>query len=165
MKVTFSGDPVTRLVVRPPAEAGGCRHQLVEPWQFTVDSSEITVPAGFWTDWASIPRPARAILDRDGPWARAALAHDFTYFISYRDSRAHCDQLLLAGMVTDGVGVLARQTIYWAVRVGGWAVWAGYKGNAYHAKVGLKKMPTARDGMQFSVTVSRWTRGADDAVA
>lgn len=162
MKVKFESDPVTRLVVRPPAEAAGKRHQVVEPWTFHVDSSAITVPPGFWTDWASIPRPARAILDRDGPWARAALAHDFLYFLTYRDSRAVCDNVLYEGMVFDGVGWCARQTIYTAVRLGGGWTWDRYKANRYHAKISLAKMPTKREGMQFSVTVADWDRGGDD---
>ncbi len=165
MKVRFDSDPVTRLVVRPPAEARGRRHQVVEPWVFHVDASAITVPPGFWTDWASIPRLARAILDRDGPWARAALAHDFLYFITYRDSRAVCDSVLYQGMVTDGVAMIYRNLIYYAVRIGGGFTWAEYKANRYHAAVSLAKMPTKREGMQFAVTVAAWDRGVDDALA
>ena len=162
MKVTFSSDPVTRLVVRPPGESGGKRFCLVEPFVFKVDSAEITVPVGFWTDWASIPAPARAIFDPAGRWARAALAHDFVYFITYRNSRAYCDEILLAGMVADGVGWWARNTIYGAVRVGGWMAWDHYAKNNYHASVFLEKMPSAENGMQFAVTVAGWGRTADD---
>lgn len=161
MKVRFDSDPITRLVVNPPPEAGGKRHCLVEPWTFYVDHSAITIPPGFWTDWASIPKPARAFLDRDGRWARAALAHDFLYFITYRDSRAVCDAILLAGMEYDGVGWAARHAIYLAVRIGGGWTWARYKTNQYRPQINLIKMPTQRDGMQFRVTVADWTRDDD----
>ena len=162
MKVTFTSDPVTRLVVHPPPEADGKRYQLIQPFVFRVDSSEIVIPVNFWTDWASIPRPARALLDRDGPWARAALAHDFVYFLTYRNNRRHCDDILYFGMVADGVGCLARHTIHKAVQIGGGWTWDRYAKNNYQAKVSLRKMPTAKQGMQFSVTVAGWDRPADD---
>ena len=158
MIVCFESDPVTRSVVHPPKEADGKRHQVVEPWAFFVDSAKITVPVGFWTDWASIPKPCRAILDRDGPWSRAALAHDFLYFMTYRDDRYFCDQVILHGMIFDRVGSLARTVIYNAVRFGGIWTWERYKRNRYHASFSLAKMPTSLDGMQFNVTVADWDR-------
>jgi hypothetical protein len=65
-------------------------------------------------------------------------------------------------MVSDGVGWWARNTIYQAVRIGGGSTWARYAANNYQARVSLRKLPTARQGMQFSVTVANWTRGVDD---
>ena len=40
----------------------------------------IVVPRGFVTDLASIPRPFWSWLPPDGPWAKAAVIHDFLYY-------------------------------------------------------------------------------------
>jgi len=39
----------------------------------------VTVPVGFITDFASIPKPFNYIFRPDGPWAKAAVIHDYLY--------------------------------------------------------------------------------------
>lgn len=40
----------------------------------------IIVPAGFVTDLASVPRMVWSFYPPDGPWAKAAIIHDFLYW-------------------------------------------------------------------------------------
>jgi hypothetical protein len=98
----------------------------------------ITVPAGFVTDLASIPRWAWAVLPPDGPWAKAAVVHDYLYYTQGTGiwkshpasitrtkpySREESDWVLRDAMEDRGVGVFARNVIWSAVRVGGQNGW------------------------------------------
>lgn len=85
-------------------------------------NDKITVPVGFQTDFASIPRPLWAILPKWGKYGNAAVIHDWLYWEQKR-SRATADRVFLEGMVVLGVKALARNTIYWAVRLFGWLAW------------------------------------------
>jgi len=89
------------------------------------DHPIITVPTGFETDGASIPRPFWNILGPHGPYFRAAVIHDFLY--SRRsDNHFHgidrllADRIFLSAMTDCGVGWITRHTIYRAVRLFGW---------------------------------------------
>lgn len=98
----------------------------------------ITVPAGFVTDLASIPRPVWSFYPPDGPWVKGAVVHDFLYYTQgdgrwsnqigiSRDrpySRAEADHVLYEAMVDRGIGAWARFVIWAAVRMGGAVGWA-----------------------------------------
>jgi hypothetical protein len=99
-----------------------------------LDSGEtITVPAGFVTDLASIPRPVWALLPPDGPWAKAAVVHDFLYRTGGTGrlwgevgvsrhtpySRAEADNILRGAMASLQVPWIKRQIIWIGVRIGG----------------------------------------------
>jgi hypothetical protein len=83
---------------------------------------QITVPVGFETDFASVPRPFWAILPKWGKYGNAAVIHDWLYWEQGR-SRPAADAILLEGMVVLGVSAVVRQTIYTAVRLFGWLAW------------------------------------------
>lgn len=57
--------------------------RLIDALEYHVGHAEsvevITVPAGFVTDFASIPRGLWNIFPPLGPWSRAAIIHDFLY--------------------------------------------------------------------------------------
>jgi len=54
---------------------------LAEPFRFTVDAKlEIVVPAGFVTDFASIPMPAALLLPKNTLHDIPALVHDYLYW-------------------------------------------------------------------------------------
>lgn len=114
----------------------------------TLAGDLITVPAGMTTDLASIPRLVSGALPPDGPWARAALVHDFLYatggtcVLKQKDlrtsrvfiypngcsrrtpySRAEADEVLRQAMAVLGVSMIQRVTIYEAVRLGGAKGW------------------------------------------
>jgi hypothetical protein len=97
----------------------------------------IRVPVDFVTDLASIPVPFRDWLPPDGPWAKAAVIHDFLYFTKgtgvfggyrYIDRltpyvRAEADDILLEAMVALEVPEDKRAAIHAGVRVGGAHGW------------------------------------------
>lgn len=90
---------------------------------------DITVPGGFKTDLASIPRGFRWLISVNGKHRKAAIIHDYLYFekgaIKDRNalSRKECDQVFEEAMKVCGVGWLTRKTMYSAVRAGGMFSW------------------------------------------
>jgi hypothetical protein len=83
---------------------------------------QITVPVGFETDFASVPRPFWAILPKWGKYGNAAVIHDWLYWEQGR-ARPTADAILLEGMAVLGVSAVVRHTIYTAVRLFGWLAW------------------------------------------
>lgn len=83
----------------------------------------ITVPAGFVTDLASIPRAFHWLIPVNGKHRAAAIIHDYLYVTKDR-SRAEADSIFLEAMKSSGVRWSQRQTMYLAVRAGGWAAWS-----------------------------------------
>ncbi|HEX8570694.1 MAG TPA: DUF1353 domain-containing protein [Caulobacteraceae bacterium] len=94
----------------------------------------ITVPAGFVTDLASIPRWCWTVLPPDGPWVKAAVVHDFLYATSGTGvwkrrsdgrtraepySREEADGIFREALENRGVDPLRRFILWAAVRVGG----------------------------------------------
>ena len=97
----------------------------------------VTVPVGFRTDFASIPRPFRNIFSPTGRYGKAAVCHDYLYnrgwigqlFIDdltgdtfehhTYPTRKEADDILMEGMKVLGVGRITRFCVYWAVRIGG----------------------------------------------
>lgn len=122
-------------------KAGRCQWLLASPLRYDVGAEgsgeTITVPAGALTDLASIPRLAGVLLPPDGPWAKAAVVHDFLYAtrgtciagtFTWRTrakpySRAEADKVLREAMEVLGVPAWKRAVIYAAVRVGGARGW------------------------------------------
>ena len=86
-------------------------------------TNKITVPAGFTTDFASIPRFFWRILPPAGEYGKAAVIHDFLYQYG-RDNKgpvtkAYADGVFLRAMTDLGVGVFRRRAMYAAVRLFG----------------------------------------------
>ena len=126
------GDPILR--------DGRCQW-LVNPalrYEVGAEGSNevIIVPANTVTDLASIPRGVWNLFPPDGPWAKAAVIHDFLYATkgtgdvdgqhwmtkpSY--TRAQADDILREAMGVLGVPAWKRQCIWAAVRVGGAGGW------------------------------------------
>jgi hypothetical protein len=85
---------------------------------FSEDLGIIRVPMGFQTDFASIPWGLWNLFPPSGPWARAAVIHDFLYRKS-GVTRAVADKVFLDAMKHLGVNWLTRHLIYRAVRIFG----------------------------------------------
>lgn len=97
----------------------------------------ITVPAGFVTDLASVPRPVWSVYPPDGPWVKAAVVHDFLYDTGGRGiwnsrigitrdrpySRSEADGILREAMADRNVGRWEQAVIWTAVRLGGRRGW------------------------------------------
>jgi hypothetical protein len=112
---------------------GGLPFRLVHPLVFDsgVLKRSITVPVGFLTDLASIPRTIWNILPPVGAYDAAAVVHDLLYQRGTVDEspvqRVDADRVLREGMEALGVRRWQRWTIYAGVRVGGWMVWRRYR--------------------------------------
>lgn len=87
----------------------------------------ITVPAGFETDLASIPRLLRNLpdLDPDGISRRPAVLHDFLYCTQPCD-RETADRTLQAALIAEGASRVTAWVYYKGVHWGGGDPWAGY---------------------------------------
>ena len=90
-----------------------------------VKGRAVLIDRGFATDGASIPRIAWRLIGH--PWSKDllphALAHDALYAGELLDRKA-CDRWFLDSMTLAGVGLVKRNAIYAAVRVGGGCVWS-----------------------------------------
>lgn len=84
-------------------------------------STGVTVPKGFITDFASVPRILWSILPPTGRYTKAAVLHDFLYSnASHLElTRKQCDKMFLQGMGVLGVKRWVRNIIYRAVRIFG----------------------------------------------
>lgn len=85
----------------------------------------ITVPKGFITDFASIPRFLWSVLPPAGGYGKAAVVHDYLYRTPGAWTRGEADAVLKEAMEVSGVGWFTRQTIWLGVRTGGHFVFRG----------------------------------------
>jgi hypothetical protein len=121
-----------------PGKSRGGRQcvQLLEPLEYRVGSADseerITVPAGFETDFASVPRIFHSFIPPLGKHGRPAIIHDFLYSTEGRGpgitrrepySRKEADDIFLEAMKVVGVPRLRRSLMYRAVRLGGGSGW------------------------------------------
>lgn len=94
-----------------------------------IPNPRIVVPAGFVTDFASIPRAAWPIVGgpAEGKYRKIATVHDRLYRAKGLATRAQADAVFLEGMKVSGCPWWQRTTLYLAVRLGGGS---SYKGEA-----------------------------------
>lgn len=119
-----SGRFLTDLIVR---ELDDDRKELVAPLVYHAeDGQRFLVPAGFVTDYASIPWFVRWRFPKSGPWKWGATLHDYLYQHN-GVTRARADALFNEGMAAKDVSWRARQTLYWGVRTGGRLTWKRYR--------------------------------------
>jgi hypothetical protein len=114
----------TPLIVSPLDD--GHRWELKELFEYHVGTKESTevirIPAGFITDFASVPRFLWGIIPPWDKYGKAAVVHDFCYGLELYP-RKRCDEIFLEGMTVLNVPLWKRQTMYYAVRIFGQAVW------------------------------------------
>lgn len=120
---------------RPDLEerGGRCQVQLLAPLEYRVGHADspvvIVVPAGYVTDFASIPRLAWTLIGPPlGRHARAAIVHDWLYDTNGdwgRFSREQSDEIFLEAMEVLNVPALKRSIMFRAVRLGGASGWLG----------------------------------------
>jgi hypothetical protein len=82
----------------------------------------ITVPKGFVTDLASIPRFFWSAFPKTGPYMSAAILHDYLYW-DQRCSRDDADRIFDIEMRSYGVADTSRRLIYSAVSEFGAGAW------------------------------------------
>ena len=97
---------------------------LQRPMSYRIGQSRdsIVVPAGFVTEFASIPRALWSELSPVGEHKLAAIVHDYLYWFQPCE-REETDNLLMIAMKEGGVSDLQRGAVYAAVRLGSGDVW------------------------------------------
>lgn len=91
---------------------------------------EITVPQGYITDGASVPRILWPLVRPDGLVRAGSVLHDYLYGLrgfsakqGFHFTRRECDIIFRDIMKECGVSWLKRGTMYNAVRLFGWLPW------------------------------------------
>ena len=122
--------------------------KLVRPFGYCAnDATEVRVPAGFVTDFASVPRPFWPLLPPTGAYGKAAVIHDWLYSHRIVDDvitpallqhgsrlvdRAEADRIFREAMRQLGVGRLTAWTMYSGVRSWGWVTWRKYRAQEHY---------------------------------
>lgn len=90
---------------------------LIAPLVYRVGTSEdsVVVPAGFVTDFASIPQAFQSLFSQLGPHLLPAVVHDYLYW-EQSCTREQADRIFLLAMEEMRVPTTDRTLIYGAVR-------------------------------------------------
>jgi hypothetical protein len=103
---------------------GGRKGRLLEVYRRWTRYGVVTVPAGFVTDFASIPRLFWTLIPKLGPYNMAAVIHDYLYRTQPDGwTRRMADEVFYDLMREDGVRASRAWTMHRAVRLGGWVNW------------------------------------------
>lgn len=97
---------------------------LLAPFVVEVDGRLIYVPAGFITDFASVPRLPLTFMLFGNIGHRAAVVHDYLYQTQARP-RFECDSIFKALLQAEGVGTFRSNMMYAGVRAGGSSAYKG----------------------------------------
>jgi hypothetical protein len=123
---------------------------LLDNLSYKMGSSNavLTVPAGFVTDYASIPRGFWSIAPKQDTYSEAAIVHDYLYW-TQSCTRSQADNIFYIAMKEASVNPIRRWFIYRAVQVAGQASW---NDNQVQVKAHLPRFvptsapkPTAKD--------------------
>lgn len=96
-------------------------YKLTEGFTYNIGDLEapfdvINVPVGFVTDFASIPKPFNYIFKPDGPWAKAAVIHDYLYETYPTVNRLVFDGIFYEACEVLGVNFFVRLGFFLAIR-------------------------------------------------
>ena len=110
----FVGDVVVK-----PIRPDGRRWELVQPFTYIGARDSFVVPAGFTTDFASVPRVFVWLLPSYGRWTQAAILHDYLWDLARRGKfRKHdADGIFNRALRELGVPYLRRWVMWAAVRL------------------------------------------------
>lgn len=102
----------------------GRNWRILSDFRFASPSPEfpsVLIPAGFVTDFASIPRALwRWMPPTDRRIGKMAVVHDWYYRTPSIDvTRRQADEALRAGMLVLGANRFDRAAVYYGVRLGG----------------------------------------------
>jgi hypothetical protein len=110
----------------------GVRGAILFPCQKSIGFGSITVPVGFETDLASIPRALRGLedFDPDGISRRPAAMHDWLYGGDRSHGKAWADAFLRVALIAEGMAPDLAFTWWLAVHEFGGAAWDGDRAKA-----------------------------------
>lgn len=107
-------DPNTRVLVEPTSPV---TWRLAEPLVYHGEEETFTVPAGYVTDFATIPRIAVWLIPRFGAYTKAAILHD--YLLTDTDvASVDVDNLFRRALRELGVPPWRRTLMWTGVRWG-----------------------------------------------
>jgi hypothetical protein len=120
------GNFLSKLKVR---HLDGENWEILEEFSYHVghvNSDEvITVPKGFVTDFASIPRICWSLIGSPtGKYGKAAVIHDWLYRKGI-GTRKRADDIFLEGMEVLNISRIRRIVMYIGVRIFGFFCWKG----------------------------------------
>lgn len=121
----FIGHLDVRLVDDSAAQGRGL-WELLEPlvYQSDVAGRVFTVPAGFRTDFESVPRIPVAFMLLGDRFSRAAAVHDALYSGMFPGvTREMADQVLREAIRVTGGNEFEAESVYLGVRAGGAPHW------------------------------------------
>jgi hypothetical protein len=107
----------TKLIVSEH-ENGSWR--LEQPLVYVGAKEQFTVPAGFLTDFASVPKMFWNIIPPTGKHTKAAVLHDWFYREPTGVSQKDGDGIFRRIMREEGVGKSKRYVMWSMVRMFGW---------------------------------------------
>jgi hypothetical protein len=115
----FIGELDTRLI-----DEKKDHHKLLAPFGFysSLLGETITVPAGFVSDFASVPRIVGAWLLYGGKGKRASVLHDWLYS-TQMVSRSVADAIFEEALKASDYAAWEVSGMYAGVRLGGWVAW------------------------------------------
>lgn len=102
----------------------GEQFELIGPlvYRSELAKRDLYVPAGFRTDFASVPKGLWNLFPKHGLWTKAAVVHDFLY-VKNGCTRAEADAIFNEAMSVSGVPDWKRRVMFSAVRLGGGGAW------------------------------------------
>lgn len=112
---------ISTLIVTPDSDNEE-RWKLHSPYNYQGRKHTVTVPQGFSTDFASVPRLLWMLLPPYGRYTVAAVVHDWLYYAQSM-KRKEADRIFLSIMIEDRVRVIRAVLMYLAVRAFGWHAW------------------------------------------
>ena len=112
------------LIVTPMLD--GRKWKLFRSFAYHIGSkysgNKITVPAGFITDFASVPWILWTFLPSWGKYGKAAVVHDYLYQ-THNQTRFMADAIFYEAMVVGGTAKWKAKMMYYGVRLFGWLAW------------------------------------------
>ncbi|HPS02131.1 MAG TPA: DUF1353 domain-containing protein [Candidatus Sumerlaeota bacterium] len=112
------GDPQLDVEI----QKDGVTAKLTEPFRVKVKGYEITVPAGFLTNFASVPKLFWNVISPWGEHSRAAVVHDWLYQSGITEKDV-ADLIFKALMIRYGVPAWQAEVMYQAVKWFGGRAW------------------------------------------
>ena len=100
--------------------------ELVEDFKVETSKGVVTVPKGFVTDLASVPRFLWWIIPPFGRYTQAGVVHDWLTWSQFF-TRKETDTIFSELMIKYGTYKYKAKLMYRAVRTFGWIAWNRYK--------------------------------------
>lgn len=115
----FVGELETKLL----ADTAEGLYQLLVPLSYVDQGGEVfTAPAGFQTDFCSVPRVPLAYMILGNRARKAGTIHDWLY-TAKPVNRKRADELLREMVQVDGISKVEAWLFWAAVRIGGGSHW------------------------------------------